>query len=102
MGTIRRPLVQHVHRMFRALACAGSLGLASGKIYFSETFGDGWESRWTASKWKDSEGTQGKFVAATGLARGSRTQRTRAFGRRRRLPTQSTRTMITCTNMLIS
>jgi len=42
------------------------LGLASGKIYFSETFGDGWESRWTASKWKDSEGTQGKFVAATG------------------------------------
>merc|ERR1712232_1017340 len=41
-------------------------GLASGKIYFSETFGDGWESRWTASKWKDSEGTQGKFVAATG------------------------------------
>jgi len=42
------------------------LGLASGKIYFSETFGDGWESRWTASKWKESEGTQGKFVAATG------------------------------------
>jgi len=64
--TIRRPLIQHVHRMFRALACAGSLGLASGKIYFSETFGDGWESRWTASKWKESEGTQGKFVAATG------------------------------------
>merc|ERR1712226_744983 len=51
---------------FRALACAGSLGLASGKIYFSETFGDGWESRWTASKWKESEGTQGKLVAATG------------------------------------
>merc|ERR1712139_733148 len=24
------------------------------------------ESRWTASKWKESEGTQGKFVAATG------------------------------------
>merc|ERR1711959_293300 len=41
-------------------------GLASSKIYFSETFGDGWESRWTASKWKESEGTQGKFVAATG------------------------------------
>merc|ERR1712232_1157098 len=66
MGCIRRPLIQHVHRMFRALACAGSVGLASGKIYFSETFGDGWESRWTASKWKESEGTQGKFVAATG------------------------------------
>merc|ERR1712139_260777 len=40
--------------------------LVAGKIYFSETFGDGWESRWTASKWKESEGTQGKFVAATG------------------------------------
>merc|ERR1719161_2909373 len=53
--------------MHRALATFGSLTtLASGKIYFSETFGDGWESRWTASKWKESEGTQGKFVAATG------------------------------------
>jgi len=40
--------------------------LASGKVHFSETFGDGWESRWTASKWKESEGTDGKFVAATG------------------------------------
>merc|ERR1719161_215395 len=53
--------------MHRALATFGSLTtLASGKIYFSETFGDGWESRWTSSKWKESEGTQGKFVAATG------------------------------------
>merc|ERR1712003_496248 len=31
-----------------------------------ETFSDGWESRWTLSKWKESEGTQGKFIAATG------------------------------------
>merc|ERR1712190_470242 len=37
-----------------------------GKIFLSETFGDGWESRWTVSKWKDSEGTQGKWVAAAG------------------------------------
>merc|ERR1711957_803628 len=37
-----------------------------GKVYFSETFGEGWESRWTASTWKESEGTHGKFVAATG------------------------------------
>merc|ERR1712125_26331 len=66
MGCIRRPLIQHVHRMFRSVACLSGLGLATGKIYFSETFGDGWESRWTASKCKDSEGTQGKFVAATG------------------------------------
>merc|ERR1712203_397338 len=50
----------------RTLACVGSLGLASGKIFFSETFGAGWEDRWTLSKWKDSEGTSGKWVAAAG------------------------------------
>merc|ERR1711972_1157393 len=44
----------------------GLVGAASGKIYFQETFGQGWESRWTASKWKESEGTQGKFVASAG------------------------------------
>jgi calreticulin len=52
--------------MRRTLACIGSLGLASGKIYFSETFGDGWESRWTVSKWKESEGTAGKWVSSSG------------------------------------
>jgi len=46
--------------------CLGSLAFVSGKVYFSETFGEGWEKRWTESKWKSSEGTQGKFVAATG------------------------------------
>merc|ERR1712151_1157495 len=50
----------------RTLACMGSLGLASGKVFFSETFGEGWESRWSPSKWKDSEGTQGKWVASAG------------------------------------
>merc|ERR1712139_261230 len=40
--------------------------LVAGKIYFSETFGDGWESRWTPSEWKKSEGTQGEFKLATG------------------------------------
>jgi len=49
-----------------ALACAGSLGLASGKIFFSETFNSGWEDRWTVSKWKESEGTSGKWVANAG------------------------------------
>jgi len=49
-----------------ALACVGSLGLASGKIFFSESFGAGWEDRWTLSKWKESEGTAGKWVAAAG------------------------------------
>jgi calreticulin len=52
--------------MRRTLLCLGATGLASGKIYFEETFGDGWEGRWTASKWKESEGTQGKFVASAG------------------------------------
>merc|ERR1712087_782868 len=32
----------------------------------SETFGDGWESRWTVSKWKESEGTAGTWVATAG------------------------------------
>merc|ERR1712039_921415 len=50
----------------RTLACIGSLGLASGKTFFSETFGAGWEGRWTVSKWKDSEGTQGKRVSSAG------------------------------------
>jgi len=51
--------------MRRTLAL-GSLAVASGKIYFSETFGDGWDSRWTVSEWKKSEGTAGKWVAAAG------------------------------------
>jgi len=45
------------------LAC---LALTDAKVYFSETFGEGWESRWTPSKWKESEGTQGKWVASAG------------------------------------
>merc|ERR1712151_1171249 len=48
------------------LLSVGFLGTASGKIYFSETFGSGWEDRWTLSKWKDSEGTWGKWALAAG------------------------------------
>merc|ERR1711972_889600 len=44
----------------------GAVGLATGKVHFSETFGDGWESRWTVSKWKDGEGTQGTWKANAG------------------------------------
>jgi len=44
----------------------GSLAVASGKVYFQETFGEGWESRWTPSKWKESEGTAGKWVSSAG------------------------------------
>jgi len=59
-------LVQQQRTMFRTLACFSSLGVVSGKIYFSETFGDGWENRWTVSKWKTSDGTDGKWEATTG------------------------------------
>merc|ERR1719311_94446 len=52
--------------MQRAFVCLGSVGAVSGKIYFQEDFSEGWESGWTSSTWKESEGTQGKFVAATG------------------------------------
>jgi len=52
--------------MNRALACIGSVGVVSGKVFFSETFGAGWEDRWVVSQWKDSEGTSGKFVASSG------------------------------------
>jgi len=52
--------------MRKVLACIGAVPLVSGKIFFSETFGEGWESRWTGSKWKESEGTQGKWVASAG------------------------------------
>jgi len=52
--------------MLRTLTCCGALGLASGKVYFSETFGDGWEKRWTVSQWKDGEGTQGTWASTAG------------------------------------
>eukprot|EP00812_Abedinium_dasypus_P015984 NODE_965_length_1289_cov_1132.379254.p2 GENE.NODE_965_length_1289_cov_1132.379254~~NODE_965_length_1289_cov_1132.379254.p2 ORF type:complete len:391 (-),score=153.87 NODE_965_length_1289_cov_1132.379254:3-1175(-) len=52
--------------MLRVLSIACAAVLASGKIYFSETFGDGWESRWTLSKWKESEGSAGKWVSSAG------------------------------------
>jgi len=52
--------------MRKVIACLGSLGFVSGKIYFSETFSSGWEKRWTASKWKEGEGSQGTFELNTG------------------------------------
>jgi len=47
------------------LLCSLPFGL--GRVYFSETFGEGWESRWIVSRWKDSEKEKmGKWGAATG------------------------------------
>ncbi|CAK9039371.1 unnamed protein product [Durusdinium trenchii] len=34
--------------------------------YFSETFGSGWEDRWTSSEWKKSDGTQGTWKLSAG------------------------------------
>mmetsp|Transcript_114396 Transcript_114396/g.202771 ORF Transcript_114396/g.202771 Transcript_114396/m.202771 type:complete len:393 (+) Transcript_114396:68-1246(+) len=52
--------------MRRTLACLGSLTAVSGKVYFSETFDDSWESRWVKSEWKKSEGTAGDFTLSAG------------------------------------
>jgi len=52
--------------MRRSLLCVGSATLVGAEVYFSETFGKGWESRWIASKWKESEGTTGKWEATAG------------------------------------
>jgi len=52
--------------MKRAIGGLSCLALATGKVYFSETFGEGWENRWVKSTWKESEGTQGKWQSATG------------------------------------
>merc|ERR1719426_578575 len=44
----------------------GLVAQVSAKTYFSETFNAGWESRWTVSKWKESEGTAGTFKLNAG------------------------------------
>merc|ERR1719217_454408 len=44
----------------------GVVSQCSATVYFSETFGDGWESRWTVSKWKESEGTAGTWKLNAG------------------------------------
>lgn len=48
------------------LALSYLLVLASAKIYFQETFNDGWEQRWVKSKNKESEGTQGVWGWSAG------------------------------------
>lgn len=43
------------------------LGACDSKVFFSETFGDGWENRWVLSKGRDSETQKmGKWITATG------------------------------------
>merc|ERR1719311_901378 len=68
--------------MIRAGLCFGSLAaVASGKVYFSETFGDDWESRWTPSTWKQSEGSAGKWFKDEAEDKGLQTaQDSKFFG----------------------
>ena len=57
--------------MTRTLSCLASVGLVIGKVYFLETFGEGWEGRWTVSNWKKSKGSQGSRFASAGKWFGS-------------------------------
>jgi len=52
--------------MRKSALVAGSAAVVSAKVHFSETFSEGWEKRWTPSKWKESEGTSGTFKASAG------------------------------------
>jgi calreticulin len=53
---------------FSILIFALFLSYATSKILFHEQFGNGWESRWTKSKWKEDQ--QGLFKAVQGLWHG--------------------------------
>jgi len=44
----------------------GLAAFANGEVFFSETFGDGWEKRWVESTWKQSESAQGKWTSSAG------------------------------------
>jgi len=52
--------------MRHGVLAVGTASVVNAKTYFSETFGKGWDDRWTVSTWKESEGTAGKWEAATG------------------------------------
>jgi len=42
------------------------VALSTAKVYFKETFDDGWESRWVKSKNKEKDGTQGTWGWSAG------------------------------------
>jgi len=49
------------------VALAALFALAASTVYFEENFqNDGWESRWTTSNWKVSDGTAGKWDLSPG------------------------------------
>eukprot|EP01133_Synstelium_polycarpum_P010566 gene10566-12291_t len=49
---------------FSAVRLVGRL--AAAKTHFQETFGDEWQSNWVTSKWRQEDGTAGKFVLSAG------------------------------------
>jgi len=59
--------------VFSKMAVAGAVlaGSANAKVFFSEDFSKGWESRWTKSVWKGEESMQkmktsvGKYIGAS-------------------------------------
>lgn len=51
-------------KTFLLLACL--LGAASAEVFFKETFDASWTDRWHESKWKQSEGSAGKFTLTAG------------------------------------
>jgi len=62
------PLSHILAQMLRhsILAVGSAAVVVRGKVYFSETFADGWTDRWTVSKWKEAEGTAGTWENTAG------------------------------------
>jgi len=50
----------------RYVLSSAFLGISHARVYFSETFGPGWEERWTQSTWHEGEHLQGKWASTTG------------------------------------
>jgi hypothetical protein len=49
-------------RLLHVLVSLGLLSPLAAKIFFEETFSDSsWETRWIKSKWKEKEGSHGKW-----------------------------------------
>jgi len=51
---------------YLALALLCIVACASATVFFKEEFDSGWEKRWVSSKFKEAEGTAGKFVTSAG------------------------------------
>jgi len=65
---------------------AAAVAVASGEVFFQESFEDGWEDRWVKSEWKDAkeigawETTEGKFFGKEGDKALKTTEDARFYG----------------------